>query len=104
MKSSSSGYPFVFMDRHFLLQTLYDAITDKSKILLGKRISRVDHSGEGISVQCRDGTTYHGDVVVGADGVHSIVRHEMWRHMDSLDPSPLSKTERNCEFELVSYF
>ncbi|KAI1611563.1 hypothetical protein EDD36DRAFT_441678 [Exophiala viscosa] len=81
-----NGYPFSFMDRHFLLKTLYDNIEDKSKVLLGKKVSRVDHSKQGISVQCKDGTTYTGDIAIGADGVYSIVRNEMWRHMDIAQP------------------
>ncbi|KAK4942872.1 hypothetical protein LTR10_017448 [Elasticomyces elasticus] len=81
-----SGYPLSFMDRHFLLKTLYDNIEDKSKVLLDKKVSRVDHSTQGVSVQCKDGTTYAGDIVIGTDGVHSIVRNEMWRHMDIAQP------------------
>lgn len=95
-----AGYPFSFMDRHFLLQTLFNRILDKSKILLAKRVSRIDHSRDFVSVQCRDGATYTGDVVVGADGVHSIVRNEMWRHMSIADPASLKKNERTREFGL----
>lgn len=89
------------MDRHFLVQTLFDRISDKSKILLAKRVSRIDHSHDCVSVQCRDGATYTGNVVVGADGVHSIVRNEMWRHMSVADPTSLKKNERTCKFGLA---
>lgn len=34
------------MERRFLLQTLYDNIEDKSKVLLNKRVCRVDQGKE----------------------------------------------------------
>jgi 2-polyprenyl-6-methoxyphenol hydroxylase-like FAD-dependent oxidoreductase len=88
------GYPFTFMDRQFLLQTLYDNLGDKSKVLLNKRVSRVEQGHEGVTVYCRDGTSYKGDVVVGADGIHSVVREEMWRYM-SAEHGKLAESERS---------
>lgn len=84
-------------DRHFLLQTLYDNIQDKSRVLLSKRVLEVDHNHGGVSVRCKDGTAYEGDVVIGADGVHSIIRHQMWRHMDAMEPRLLAPSERTCK-------
>ncbi len=93
------GYPFLVMDRHFLLQTLYDNIEDKFRIVPGKKVLKVEHSDEVVSVECKDGSTYTGDLVIGADGVHSIVRQEMWRHMDESGAGLLASTERTCKFE-----
>lgn len=86
------------MDRQFLLQTLYNNLEDKSRVLLNKKVIKVDHSDQGVSVQCRDGTTYAGNVVIGADGVYSTVRNEMWRHMDNDHPGMAAK-ERKCKSE-----
>ena len=63
-----------------MLDILYTHLPDKTKVLLGKRISKVDHSTYGIVAHCEDGSSYHGDVIAAVDGVHSTVRHEMWRH------------------------
>lgn len=82
------------MDRQFLLQTLYDNLSDKSKVLLNKRVSRVEQDHNGVTVYCRDGSSYKGDVVVGADGVHSVVRGEMWRHM-SAEEGQLAESGRS---------
>lgn len=87
------GYPFSFMERQFLLQSLYYNINDKSKVLLNKRVSRVEQARDGVTVYCQDGSRYEGDVVVGADGVHSVVRGEMWRHM-SVEYGSLAESER----------
>lgn len=82
------------MERRLLLQTMYDNIQDKSRVLLSKRVSRVDQGQDGVTVHCKDGTSYDGDVVVAADGIRSTVREEMWRHM-SVEFEQLAKSERS---------
>lgn len=32
-------------------------------------------------IRCADGTTYHGDVLVGSDGAHSAVRQSLYKQM-----------------------
>jgi len=32
-------------------------------------------------IRCADGTTYHGEVLVGADGAHSAIRQSLFRQM-----------------------
>jgi len=71
------GYPIAFLDRQLLLKILAKRIVEPSKILLDKRVTSVENSADGVTVHCEDSTQYQGDVVAGADGVHSIVRNEM---------------------------
>jgi flavin-dependent dehydrogenase len=40
----------------------------------GKRVMRIEHDDEGVSVDFEDGTTAKGDILVGADGINSIGR------------------------------
>ncbi|KAI0882424.1 uncharacterized protein GGS22DRAFT_43895 [Annulohypoxylon maeteangense] len=75
-----TGYPQVFIDRQMLLQVLFDKLKSKDRILTSKRVVRVDSVENCVHVQTEDGTTYTGDIVVGADGVRSVVRKEMWRN------------------------
>lgn len=75
-----------FLDRQLVLRILYDHIADQPKILLGKKVVTVDYASSGVVVHCEDGTQYAGDIVTGADGVHSTVRKEMWRYADACDP------------------
>ncbi|KAJ8117535.1 hypothetical protein OPT61_g1299 [Boeremia exigua] len=87
-----TGYPGLFVEREQALRIMYQNLNDKSKIELQKRISKVDHNESGVTVTCTDGTIISGDVLVGCDGVHSIVQQEMWRlaHLQdhrSFDPS-----------------
>ena len=69
-----------------LLRVLYDNLQHKSNILLGKKVTGVATIGACVQVQTRDGSIFNGDIVVGADGIHSIVRQEMRRIASELSP------------------
>lgn len=76
-----------------LLKVLYENIRDKSKVLTGKKVTRVEISDHGSTAITDDGTRYSGDIVVGADGVHSTVRDEMWRLANKLEPGSFDPSE-----------
>lgn len=67
----------MFLDRRMVIQVLYDTIQDKSKVLTSKRVTAVENMDTSIMVTTRDGSTYSGDILVGADGIHSTVRQQM---------------------------
>ncbi|KAF4996969.1 hypothetical protein FGRMN_4187 [Fusarium graminum] len=73
------GYPLLFFDRQWLLQVLHANLRDKSKVLTGKRIAHVGLTPGCVTVTTTSGERFHGTMVVGADGVHSTVRSEMFR-------------------------
>ncbi|KAL5362265.1 FAD/NAD(P)-binding domain-containing protein [Aspergillus floccosus] len=95
------GLPFAFLERRTLLCILTEGlgisgraeqpgnVTRKggegSQILCDKEVVRVEFAKEkgdeqeAVLVRTKDGALYKGDLVVGCDGVHSIVRREMWR-------------------------
>ena len=62
-----------------LLQVLYNNIKHKDRVLPNKRVTRVEWTSNGARVHTKDGSIFDGDIVVGADGIHSKVRDEMWR-------------------------
>ena len=98
------GYHVAFLDRQLVLQVLYDHITDKGKILLDKKLSSVDHHVKGVTVQCRDGTSYEGDILAGADGVFSTTRTEMWRIADRDEPGAIpdkDKSSMRAEYQCL---
>jgi salicylate hydroxylase len=45
---------------------------------LGSRIERFDQGDDGVTVTLADGSTATGDVLIGADGIHSTVRERMF--------------------------
>ena len=61
--------------RSDLYRALHRHTADQGiEIAHGKRLVGVDEAGRGVAVRFADGTTAIGDVVVGADGIHSTVR------------------------------
>ncbi|KAF7183628.1 hypothetical protein CNMCM7691_003907 [Aspergillus felis] len=82
-----SGYKFSFLDRRELIQVLYDNLRDKSKVYVSKELAKIDHLDGEVRVTTKDGTIFTGDIVVGADGVHSRTRAEMWKIAEAEDPS-----------------
>jgi len=82
VKGSSMGYPVAFLERQRLLKILFDHLPDKTKVLTSKKVTSVDNLAHGVVVHCADGSRFTGNIVVGADGVHSRIRREMWRHAE----------------------
>lgn len=70
--------------RQEFLQRLYDKLDDKSKgkILLSKKVTEIVNFPGTVVAKCADGTEFTGDIIVGADGIHSRVRREMQRLME----------------------
>jgi 2-polyprenyl-6-methoxyphenol hydroxylase-like FAD-dependent oxidoreductase len=69
----------MWCDRKMLLQTLYDNIADKWRLLAQKRIATVQNGEDKVEVITTDGSVYQGDILIGTDGTHSRVREEMVR-------------------------
>jgi FAD dependent monooxygenase len=61
-------------------------------------VVEIQHYEDHVTVQVEDNSYYDGDIVVGADGVHSKVREEMWRLMNSMQPG-LIKEGRKGEIK-----
>jgi len=60
-----------------LLQVLYDAVRKNPKIQMhvDKRLSKVEKvSANEMKLEFQDGTTTTANLVIGADGIHSVVR------------------------------
>lgn len=69
----------MFIDRQHLLRFLYENLQHKTNVLTKKRVIKIETAEKGVQVTTTDGEMFMGDVLVGADGVHSTVRREMWR-------------------------
>jgi 2-polyprenyl-6-methoxyphenol hydroxylase-like FAD-dependent oxidoreductase len=73
MPESLFGAPFLCMHRADLHEALCSAVPPEA-IQLGKKLVGLDQSSGGVTLSFADGTTATADAVVGADGVHSLVR------------------------------
>lgn len=101
ISSHRYGYEICCSHRQHLLNVLLENLKDKSKILVNKRVHEIVETDSGVEVLTKDGEVYFGDIVVGADGVHSIVRKEMRRMAAKVSPNhPLVAEEEGELFPL----
>ncbi|KAG0057477.1 hypothetical protein BGZ83_010045, partial [Gryganskiella cystojenkinii] len=75
------GYSTLVLPRPAFYNVLLRGIP-KQKILLGKRVLSSTQSHHGVLVRCADGSTYSGDILVGADGANSAVRQNLYRQLE----------------------
>ncbi|KAJ6020673.1 monooxygenase [Penicillium herquei] len=89
------GYPIAFLDRQTLLQILYAHLQgDQGKVLTSKRVINLEQFPTHVVAHCKDGSSYEGDLVIGADGVHSTIRNLMWNYMEAHGLSEKIEQER----------
>ncbi|OGM42601.1 hypothetical protein ABOM_009605 [Aspergillus bombycis] len=86
--SMRHGYNLAVIPRWRFLQILYNSLKDKHRVLFGKRVIALNQSSSQAKVECADGSILTGDLVVGADGIHSVSRGEILRWNRSLQASP----------------
>ncbi|KAJ5959583.1 FAD binding domain-containing protein [Penicillium vulpinum] len=81
----------------------------KDNMLPNKTVSRIDQTDSGVILHFQDGSSYHGDVVVGCDDVNSkaSTRSEMCRLASEKDPDhfltwkqKIMSAEFNCLFRI----
>ncbi|KAI3571599.1 hypothetical protein IWW34DRAFT_768508 [Fusarium oxysporum f. sp. albedinis] len=80
------GYPTIFIDRQMLLAGLYNNLKSKDSVLPGQRVQSVEELDGGVQVTTTKGEVFNGDILVGADGIYSTVRKEMWRIGNKASP------------------
>src|SRR3954464_8161557 len=71
------GSPYYAAHRAELLDVLLSGLGQHG-FKLGSRIERVDQDDQGVSLTLADGTTHHGDILIGGDGIHSTVRAQLF--------------------------
>ncbi|MES2184585.1 MAG: FAD-dependent monooxygenase [Pseudomonadota bacterium] len=73
------GFPYYTLYRPDLHRVLVEAITEVSPagIVLGAKCVSHETTGNGVVVHLEDGRQVEGDILVGADGVHSRVRQQL---------------------------
>jgi salicylate hydroxylase len=75
------GAPYYHAHRADLLDVLLGGLLgglgDKG-IHLGAHVDRFEQDAHGVTVALADGTTATGDVLIGADGIHSTVRAQLF--------------------------
>ncbi|KAH7041662.1 hypothetical protein BKA57DRAFT_472403 [Linnemannia elongata] len=89
-----SGYSGYIVARPLLYSLLLKQIPS-NKIHFGKRILTVteDKDDDKVHIQAADGTTYQGDILVGADGAYSAVRQRLYERLKAKSALPKADQE-----------
>ncbi|MDC9590392.1 FAD-dependent monooxygenase [Xenorhabdus sp. XENO-10] len=71
--SSSNGFDSICISRKALQEALLQKL-DKNIIHVGAKVTGITESDDGVSVRFADSRETHGDLLIGADGIYSLVR------------------------------
>ena len=78
------------------MEILYETLPDKTKVKSGAGVVDIIDSDESVEVILADGSVEKGDLVIGCDGVHSLVRTLMWRNANTAVPGLITTDEKKC--------
>jgi 2-polyprenyl-6-methoxyphenol hydroxylase-like FAD-dependent oxidoreductase len=93
----------MLLERTRFLEVLYDKLPDnKNKVLTGKSVLGIEQGENGVLVRLQDGSVESGDIVIGADGVHSTVRGIMWDNSNAAAPDTISAAEKRCKSRKIA--
>lgn len=77
------GAPYFHSHRPDLLGALTEKL-DPSRVVFGRKVAEVGEDATGPWARCEDGEEVLGDVLIGADGIHSVVRDQLFRPNEPL--------------------
>ena len=91
---SRFGYDMRCTERHVLIRILLEKLGGDERIITGERVANILHHADGVQVLSESGRTYAGNIVVGCDGVHSVVRRLMWERADEIQPGLIGTPDK----------
>lgn len=53
-----------------------------SKVHMSKKITSVQQNTDSVTTHCPDDSTYHGNILVGADDAYSAIRKSLYKELD----------------------
>jgi salicylate hydroxylase len=73
------GFPYYHIHRSDLMRVLADAAHAEPNIelLTDSRVEQIERRADGVTLEA-GGRTYDGALLIGADGIHSVVRTELF--------------------------
>lgn len=86
-----------------LLESLYANLPDVTRVKTNSTVIAVEYEEDRVRVHTSDNFSYEGHLVVGADGIHSTIRKEMWRVARSLQEGEVENTDAGKLQNLALY-
>ncbi len=71
------GAPYYHAHRAEILAVLVEKL-GSANVHMASKVARVDQDERGASLTLEDGTSHQGAIVVGADGIHSTIRDQLF--------------------------
>lgn len=68
------GLEWITLSRAELVAVLHGALPQRVEIRFGVTVEQVHEAGDGVVATLTDGTSVDADLLIGADGIHSLVR------------------------------
>ncbi|KAF9087644.1 hypothetical protein BGX23_007964 [Mortierella sp. AD031] len=90
------GYDHIVFPRPEFYNLLLSKVPPE-KIHFSKKVMSMEQNNEGVMIRCADSTTYHGDILVGADGAYSGVRQALYKRLakdSTLPPSDANELNK----------
>jgi 2-polyprenyl-6-methoxyphenol hydroxylase-like FAD-dependent oxidoreductase len=85
--------------REDLIGQLWDKLAHRERcVRTSCEISDIEQDEKGVVVHLKDGSKEVGDIVIGADGVHSQVRDIMWKQANNAVPGIISQEDKSRTF------
>lgn len=76
MAGALGGY--LMLRRADLAAALYAHVRDRVEVRFGTQVRSFQQDGAGVEVRLSSGSSERADILVGADGVHSAIRHQLF--------------------------
>ncbi|KAL8911252.1 MAG: hypothetical protein Q9171_003550 [Xanthocarpia ochracea] len=73
------GQNMLVLEHRIFLKILYEALPNRSRVRLGTKVIDIYDNVDGVEARLADGTSEKGDMIVGCDGGHSLIRETMWK-------------------------
>ncbi|KAF8930986.1 hypothetical protein BGZ58_007909 [Dissophora ornata] len=87
-----AGYDSFVCHRPDLYNLLLSKVPPKN-ISFNKRVVWLLQNNEGVMIRTSDNETYHGDILVGADGAYSAVRQNLYKDLINKNELPAADME-----------
>ncbi|KAG0054782.1 hypothetical protein BGZ83_010458 [Gryganskiella cystojenkinii] len=86
------GYDYNICSRIRLHELLLSKVP-KERVHFNKKIVATVQTKDKVTIDCADGTTYQGDILVGADGAYSAVRQSLFKDLQDQNRLPAIDTQ-----------